>query len=297
MKSKLLPVAVAGALAAPGLALAQSSVTISGFFKVSLENLRIGSPGAARAGLNTTENRMADDFSRILFNVVEDLGGGLQAVGQADLRMPMASGNIVAMSGNTHVGLRSASLGRVIVGRQDVHYLATESDLTALAGDLRADSVSLLAFMANGVAIANASRTPNIIHLHDAELQRLHRARCLLHRPDRQRSWAGHRYKRRRSSVCSGLGRATGRSVLGHSQGQRVHLQPELCSLELANRLQLLEHEARWRPEPGSRCGHGPAGPAFQQAVRLVQDRGLQDRPGVGQVELDGQHGRNCRRA
>ena len=164
MNKKLLAVVVAATLATPALALAQSSVTISGFFKVSLENLRIGSPGAARAGLNTSENRVADDFSRIVFNVVEDLGGGLQAVGQADLRMPVASGNVLSMNGNTHVGLRSASLGRVIVGRQDVHYLSTGSDLTALAGDLRADSVSLLAFMANGVAIANASRTPNIIH-------------------------------------------------------------------------------------------------------------------------------------
>jgi predicted porin len=164
MKKKLLAVAVAGALAAPGLALAQSSVTISGIFKVSLENLRIGSPGAGRIGANTSENRVADDSSRILFNVVEDLGGGLQAIGQADLRMPMASGNVIAMSGNTHVGLRSASLGRVIIGRQDVHYGNTDSDLSVLAGDLRADSISLLAYMANGVAIANATRTPNIIH-------------------------------------------------------------------------------------------------------------------------------------
>jgi predicted porin len=164
MKKKLLAVAVAGALAAPGLALAQSSVTISGVFKVSLENLRIGSPGAARAGMNTSENRIADDSSRILFNIVEDLGGGLQAIGQADMRIPMASGNVIAMSGNTHVGLRSASLGRVIIGRQDVHYYNTESDMSALAGDLRADSISLLAYMANGVAIANATRTPNIIH-------------------------------------------------------------------------------------------------------------------------------------
>jgi len=160
MKKKLLAVAVAGALAAPGVALAQSSVTISGIFKVSLENLRISN----RAGVNSSENRIADDSSRILFNVVEDLGGGLQAIGQADLRMPMASGNVVAMSGNTHVGLRSASLGRVIIGRQDVHYGNTESDMSVLAGDLRADSISLLAYMANGVAIANATRTPNIIH-------------------------------------------------------------------------------------------------------------------------------------
>jgi predicted porin len=79
--------------------------------------------------------------------------------------MPMASGNFVAMSGNTHVGLRSSSLGRIFVGRQDVHYGNTESDLSALAGDLRADSISLQAYMRDGsTAIAGATRTPNIIH-------------------------------------------------------------------------------------------------------------------------------------
>ena len=79
MNKKLLVVAVAGALAAPGVALAQSSVTISGIFKVSLENIRLSGISAARttAGTNTSENRVADDSSRILFNVVEDLGGGL----------------------------------------------------------------------------------------------------------------------------------------------------------------------------------------------------------------------------
>jgi predicted porin len=166
MRKNLLALTVAATLSTPGLALAQSSVTISGFFKVSLENMRIGSPTAARqlAGTNTSENRVADDSSRIIFNVVEDLGGGLQAIGQADLRLPMASGNKVGFDGNTHVGLRSSSLGRIFVGRQDVHYGNTESDMSVLAGDLRADSVSILAFMANGVAIANASRTPNIIH-------------------------------------------------------------------------------------------------------------------------------------
>ena len=161
MNKKLLVLAVAGALAAPGVALAQSSVTISGIFKVSLENIRIGSKVALT---NSSENRVADDSSRILFNVVEDLGGGLSAIGQADMRLPMASGNLIAMSGNTHVGLRSKSMGRIFVGRQDVHYGNTESDMSALAGDLRADAVSLLAFTAGGVAIAGATRTPNIIH-------------------------------------------------------------------------------------------------------------------------------------
>jgi predicted porin len=43
-----------------------------------------------------------------------------------------------------------------------VHYVNTESYL-ALKGDLRADSTSLLSFV-QGTAIANASRTQNIIH-------------------------------------------------------------------------------------------------------------------------------------
>lgn len=162
MNKKLLAVAVAGALAAPGLALAQSSVTISGTWKVSLESLNIGQRAGAT---NKSETRISDDSSRIIFNVVEDLGGGLQAIGQADFRFQIAGGTAVANSGNSHVGLRSKSMGRVIIGRQDVHYFNTESSLAALAGDLRADAVSLMAFAGGGGAvIANASRQPNIIH-------------------------------------------------------------------------------------------------------------------------------------
>ena len=255
MKKKLLAVAVAGALAAPGLALAQSSVTISGFFKVSLENLRIGSPGAARAGLNTTENRIADDSSRILFNVVEDLGGGLQAIAQADLRLPVASGNVVAMSGNTHVGLRSASLGRVIIGRQDVHYFNNESDLTALAGDLRADSISLMAYMANGVAIANATRTPNIIHYTTPNFGGF--TAIVAYSTGPTGSAAGQPNVSNVGAAAAVAATAAQQSDLASTirKGNAFNVQPELRSVELADRLQLLEHETRWRPACGSRCG------------------------------------------
>ena len=53
-----LAVAVAGALAVPGAALAQSSVTISGYIKVAMENIKLGD--SARPGANTSENRLAD---------------------------------------------------------------------------------------------------------------------------------------------------------------------------------------------------------------------------------------------
>ena len=159
MNKKLLAVAVAGALAAPGVALAQSSVTISGFFKMSVQQYKLGS--YSRAG-NSSQSLLADDSSRLIFNVVEDLGGGLQAIGQYDFRVTVDAGADNA-NGNNHVGLRSKNWGRVIFGRQDVHYGLRESNLT-VKNDLKADSISLLAFTAGGQAIAGATRTTNLVH-------------------------------------------------------------------------------------------------------------------------------------
>ena len=174
MNKKLLAVAVAGVLAAPGAALAQSSVTISGLLKGGFENSRLGSSAKNPA----SQSGVVDDSSRIVFNIVEDLGGGLQAIGQVDMRVKLddprntafsgtnlpdnTNGNIG--SGNTHVGLRSKQWGRFFVGRQDLHYFNRESDLTAKAS-LRADSISILAFASAGAtAIAGATRTQNVVH-------------------------------------------------------------------------------------------------------------------------------------
>lgn len=171
MNKKLLAVAVAGAFtAAPLAAFAQSTVTISGFFKSSVENISIHSPAASRVG-STSEMRLADDSSRIVFNVVEDLGGGLRAVAQADMRINIAnpSSGIPPMSGNTHVGLRG-SWGQIRAGLQDLHYGGRESYLTD-KGDLRADSISLLAYAGGGgQSIANATRTPNVVFYDTPEL-------------------------------------------------------------------------------------------------------------------------------
>jgi predicted porin len=59
MNKKLMAVAVAGALAAPGVALAQaSSVTISGFFKVGLESLSYSNQAAGVSRLNNSQMRV-----------------------------------------------------------------------------------------------------------------------------------------------------------------------------------------------------------------------------------------------
>jgi len=170
MQKKLLAVAVAGVLAAPAVALAQSSVTISGVFKSSLENVKIDNRSAAAAGMNNSATRLADDSSRIIFNVTEDLGGGLAAIGQLDVRFrydESGAGTATNVggaigSGNSFVGLRSKSWGELVFGRRDLHYFNTESTFTTKATSLRMDSISLLAYI-NGSAIANATRTQNVV--------------------------------------------------------------------------------------------------------------------------------------
>jgi len=212
MNKKLLAVAVAGALAAPGVALAQSSVTISGYAKASLDSYTLTQRSVARAaaGTNASETRISDHSSRVLFNIVEDLGGGLQAIGQYDLRISMdaqqraqnyaspgtagftAAGMSPAVnvlnSGNNHVGLRSQTYGSLRMGRQDTHYGNNGDLISSKSGHLGAYSAAVFdtvmrpgavgpsattggitgglglpAASAGGVAIANQSRTPNLI--------------------------------------------------------------------------------------------------------------------------------------
>jgi predicted porin len=159
MNKRLLAVAVAGALAAPVAAFAQSSVTISGVFKGGYEGVKYSGQAAGNSGVTG----VVDDSSRIIFNVVEDLGGGLQAIGQYDFRGTLDVGGLSA-AGNDHVGLRSKAWGRIFIGRQDLHYFNRESDLTT-RGSLRADSISILAYAGGGsTAIAGATRTANVVH-------------------------------------------------------------------------------------------------------------------------------------
>jgi len=161
MQKKLLALAVAGALAIPGAALAASSVTINGFFKVSYASIKV-SPQAPGAG-RSSEDRVQDESSRIRFIVVEDLGGGLQAIGQVDWRMTIDQG-ADATSGANFVGLRSKSWGELTMGRHDLHYIYTEDQSYSRGGSLKMTNTSILAFGNAGAnPVANASRTPNVI--------------------------------------------------------------------------------------------------------------------------------------
>jgi len=172
MNKKIAAVAVAGLFAAPAVALAQSSVTISGQLKMGFENLKLNDFSSARTGANTNTSQygVVDDSSRIIFNIREDLGGGLAAIGQLDVRVKpddtqgagQPNGNIV--QGNSHLGLQSKSWGRVFFGRQDLHYFNTSGNISG-KNSLRADSISLLSYTGAGTtAIAGTTRTQNVVH-------------------------------------------------------------------------------------------------------------------------------------
>jgi predicted porin len=174
MKRNIVAAAVAGLFAAPVTAYAQSSVTISGFLKGGLENLKLNDFSSARTGAQTNKSQygVVDDLSRIIFNVREDLGGGLAAIGQIDMRFKPddissttgqhVGGNLA--QGNSHVGLTSKSWGRIFIGRQDLHYMYTAGDMDG-KNSMRGDSKALLVFAGTGLtAIAGASRTQNLVH-------------------------------------------------------------------------------------------------------------------------------------
>jgi predicted porin len=185
MNKKLLAVAVASALGVPATALAQ--ITISGVFKVGIDQFKVTPTAAtAAARLNTSQMRISDNSSQIHFNLNEDLGGGLAAIAKLDLRFRPDEGgngsNVTAAgtgtvggtsnpigTGNTWVGLRSSSMGQITLGRHDMHYGLQPNDVPA-KGALMASSVSLMDYVIGGTAatsapaaIATASRTQNSV--------------------------------------------------------------------------------------------------------------------------------------
>jgi len=176
MNKKLIAVAVAGVFAAPA-AFAQSSVTISGQIKGGFESLKLSGATTATVRGNTSATGLVDDSSALVFSVTEDLGGGLSAVVRLDMRIKPDDGGGSAsaagaatgaynpgnlISGNSHFGLLSKQWGRIVFGRQDLHYFNTESNITD-KGSLRASNTSLLSYI-GGSSIANATRTTNVVH-------------------------------------------------------------------------------------------------------------------------------------
>jgi len=162
MKKSLIALAVVAAL--PGVALAQSSVTISGNIKTGISMF-----SADSAAGKVKDTAMSDGSSKFILSGTEDLGGGMAAIFQIDQRYNGHQGNRSASpvgliaGGNTFVGLRGG-FGQVQFGNLDTHYGQGRDEFGARATSLGASSTSLLDFVGGATQpIANTSRIQNVI--------------------------------------------------------------------------------------------------------------------------------------
>src|SRR5438270_11053115 len=93
MKQTLIAAAVAGALAAPGLALAQAStsgtnVQIYGLFDIKWDWMKVTQGSAATAPSQVNKSHLATGApNRIGFRGTEDLGAGRQAFFQVEMQV------------------------------------------------------------------------------------------------------------------------------------------------------------------------------------------------------------------
>jgi len=140
MNRKLMVAAVAAAFTAPA-AFAQSSVTIGGTVNILYDSAKAG--GATNNGGTTNNNLRSHDRvrdgagSNIRFTVIEDLGGGNSAYVQVESAVIVNSdtrGNALGAGAstanvwgnrNSAIGLRSKTMGRILIGVWDVHYHET----------------------------------------------------------------------------------------------------------------------------------------------------------------------------
>jgi predicted porin len=131
-----MAVAVAGALAAPGLALAQATtsgtnVQIYGLFDIRVDQFKFTSNTANTIGELKKYHVATGAPNRLGFRGTEDLGGGLSAFFQVesqvftDAKQDNGSGgtpNALVGGRPTFVGLRGRQWGEVSLGLQDTPY-------------------------------------------------------------------------------------------------------------------------------------------------------------------------------
>jgi len=138
MQKKVMALAVAGALSAPAIVLAQASnVQIYGRLNVGIDNYQ--ATGASFNATTTASSdfksrmRVFDQGSRLGVRGTEDLGGGLKALFQIESGVSADSGTATTQAGSANasagtfasrdsfVGLEGG-FGRVTLGRQNAWY-------------------------------------------------------------------------------------------------------------------------------------------------------------------------------
>lgn len=136
MKKKLVAVAVAGVLAAPLAAQAQTAnVTLYGRLNLDVEVVN----GAPSGASNPNVTRVSSNSSRLGVRGTESLGGGLSAVFQIESNVQADTGGSTLASRETFVGLQG-SWGTVKIG----NFLAPYDDIHPIFGNVPTLTTSIL---------------------------------------------------------------------------------------------------------------------------------------------------------
>jgi len=172
MNKKLLAVAVAGALAAPVAAFAQSSVTIYGRANLGLDSWKAtGSTAGAGTDYNR-RTRVFDSGSRLGFRGTEDLGGGMRAYFVMETGVNLDAGTATTQAGaangsagtwasrDSFVGL-AGSLGEVSWGRQSMFWA---NGLNAQTGANYINSSADGILTGHGTVAAPVTRQSNVFY-------------------------------------------------------------------------------------------------------------------------------------
>jgi predicted porin len=118
MQKKLLTIAVAGALGAPGIALAQGSVEVYGTVNLSFGNVKY-TGGTLATSTAVSKWDVANGASNYGLRGRESLGGGLTAWFQIEQNAPMERSNNVAItpaSRNSALGIQGG-FGNIFMGQ------------------------------------------------------------------------------------------------------------------------------------------------------------------------------------
>jgi len=176
MNKKLMAVAVAGAFAVPTLAVAQ--VTVSGKLGIQLTNVKISDAAAGRAGAPSSSSFVNDNASIIRIGAREDLGGGMEAFGQYEIRPNLdgSAGTGTAGASNSGALPVGSATGVSFVGLRSNAYGTIRAGTMATWGDGQGSGLSpetsqhySTSGMTNYIMIAGApftfssSRQPNVI--------------------------------------------------------------------------------------------------------------------------------------
>lgn len=166
MQKKLIVLAIASAISAPALA-DNANITFYGAVDVSYDMINTGdgttTANGATAVKGVSKRVVSSNVSKFGFKGSEDLGDGLSAVWQIEQQINIddAAKNTFA-SRNTFAGLKSGTLGTVLLGIHDTPYKISTRKLDVF-GDNIADNRALIGIKVNGNSQGFELRPSNVL--------------------------------------------------------------------------------------------------------------------------------------